>query len=41
MHPFVIEQGRAYITCRRDSWTHSLSTNSGRTAHQYVRINLR
>ena len=31
-HLSVIEQGCADITCRRDSRTHSLSTDSGRTA---------
>jgi transposase InsO family protein len=31
-HPFVVGQRRADITPRRDSWTHSLSPDSGRTA---------
>jgi transposase InsO family protein len=31
-HPFVIEQGRADVTRRRDSRTHSLSSDPGRIA---------
>jgi hypothetical protein len=31
-HPFVIEQRRADVTRRRDSRTHSLLSDSGRTA---------